>query len=632
MTTLAAFSNVTLTLGDGGYVTVSTNGGMASVTASPISATPQTATLGPLATRRTFGPYAEGASVTINNQSGPLDYDYFAGNLGVDLAALQSLVSGDGNWVTLYPSGDTSGATDYANVSQYLTAAVAKNIRLAAGNWYFNDTLVRMPRRNSTNTGWASTSLLGRDDAMMPSFVGSGSSSCILNFTNPAKPAMYVWRPPAGISGGPTLNVRARSNAADVSNDPYAVASGVTSGFTISGAANYTKMAGTLYDLDNENAWPNHIGLTIWGAMNIHEVTDVKVMKFGTGIVLHDTTGATFNRVVVRECDIGWGLGIQTDGNNWLQCWTEQCRVGHSLVWDGWQTGTGRAATFAGVGRESSGNYLAFGSCDNDGISFQSCFWVGCTFAAIASHAYVDNTQNVDAYSTNFNTCYWESNGSVFYGFRNIGQGAFSFKHCNFRGLANGDVVGSYVQGGAKTGGASEILRKYILGRFGVNQSTADANFAAIGWGYGGGSIAVGLMEFENCHFDPCPYPTVFSQGQTQVLWKHNYYPNNGASSFPTIFANLTNSTKGYRVVANQQPWSNANSQDWGDYMLQAGFVAASNGVPTAVSSSVTLPTASVAFQGQTRMLLGAPGAADTLYQCMKSAADTYNWKLVSTG
>jgi hypothetical protein len=96
MTTLAAFSNVTLTLGDGGYVVVSTNGGMASITAAPISGAAQTSTLGPLPARRTFGPYSEGATVTINNQAGALDYDSFAGNTGVDVAALQALVSGAG--------------------------------------------------------------------------------------------------------------------------------------------------------------------------------------------------------------------------------------------------------------------------------------------------------------------------------------------------------------------------------------------------------------------------------------------------------------------------------------------------------------------------------------------------------
>ena len=544
----------------------------------------------------------------------------------------QSSVSGDGNSVYILPSGDATGFLDWFSVNA--ATSQGKSIRLAPGSFYFNNTVVRMPRKNAAGTDWSYTTLLGRsNDAIIPDFIGSGSNVTFLNFTDMTKPAMYIWRPPSGISGGPTSNVRVRANAGDTSNDPYSVGSGITSGFTIVGACNYATMAASLYDLDNEFSWPNHNGISIWGVLNYHRMFDVKVRKFQYGITLHDTTGAQFNQIVVRECDVGWGLGIQSDGNSWFSCWTESCRVGHSLVWDGWQTGLGRSATFAGIGRESAGTYIPYGSSDNDCSTFISCFWVGCTFAAVANHADPTNTNNVDSYGTNFNGCYWESNGSIFYGFRNIGQGADSFKNCNFRGLAQGDVVGTYVQGGAKTGGASEILRKYIVSRFGVSQSTADSNFAAIGWGYGGGSIAVGTFDFENCHFDPCPYPLVFGQGLVQVNWRHNYCPTNGASAFPTIYANLTNSTtKGYRVVCNQIPWSNANSQDWGDYIIQNGFVTPSNGLPTALTTSVALPAASSAYQGQSRMLIGASGTADTLYQCMKSSADTYSWKLVATG
>lgn len=544
-----------------------------------------------------------------------------------------SLVSGDGNWVTLSPSGDTSGATDYANVSQYLTAAQGKNIRLAAGNWYFNDTLVRMPRRNAANTDWAYTALIGRSDAQMPDFVGSGSSSCFLNFTNSAKPGIYVWRPPSGIASGPTLNVRSRpGGASDISLDPYAVGSGKTGGFTMVGAANYLSMgASGIYDLDNEASWPNHIGIAFWGSCDNHSVYDLKVRKFGTGIVLHDCTAYQFNNVVVRDCDIGWGWGIQTDGCNWVQCWSENCRVGISLVWDGWQTGTGRSATFAGIGRESSGTYIAFSSSDNDCNTLTNCYFVSCSLAGVAGHASVDNTQTLDCYSLLFNGCYWESNGSIMYMFRQIRPGMVAFKNCNFRGLAQTDVVGSYVQGGAKTGGASEILRKYIVSRIGVSQSTADLNYGCI-WGYGGGASSAGIFDFENCRFDPSPYPIIKTDGDVQVNWRHNYYPINGQTQFPTIYADLTNAQKGYRVNSATFGWNNANSQDWGDYSIQAGFVRAENGLPTAITTAVTLPTASTTYRGQSRMLIAAGGAADTLYQCMKAAADTYSWKLVATG
>ena len=44
------------------------------------------------------------------------------------------------------------------------------------------------------------------------------------------------------------------------------------------------------------------------------------------------------------------------------------------------------------------------------------------------------------------------------------------------------------------------------------------------------------------------------------------------------------------------------------------------------------LPTAAVAYRGMTVIQQGGAGAADTIVCCMKSAADTYSWKVVSTG
>lgn len=39
------------------------------------------------------------------------------------------------------------------------------------------------------------------------------------------------------------------------------------------------------------------------------------------------------------------------------------------------------------------------------------------------------------------------------------------------------------------------------------------------------------------------------------------------------------------------------------------------------------LPTASVNYRGKVALVLGAAGAADVIYLCMKDAADAYAWE-----
>ena len=77
MTTLAAGSSpVTVAVRDGGIVAISTNGGLASAVVTLTEGGTQTLILGPLSERRTLGPYSEGASIVISNQTcGAFDYD-----------------------------------------------------------------------------------------------------------------------------------------------------------------------------------------------------------------------------------------------------------------------------------------------------------------------------------------------------------------------------------------------------------------------------------------------------------------------------------------------------------------------------------------------------------------------------
>jgi lysophospholipase L1-like esterase len=97
MTALAVGSSATVALRDAGQVTVSTNGGFASVTVTPTAGVAQTVSIGPGPTRRTFGPYTEGATVVISNQTvGALDYDRPGGNVATFSDDGRSLVDGGG--------------------------------------------------------------------------------------------------------------------------------------------------------------------------------------------------------------------------------------------------------------------------------------------------------------------------------------------------------------------------------------------------------------------------------------------------------------------------------------------------------------------------------------------------------
>lgn len=75
MTLLAVGSTVSVVLANDGYVRVASNGGLFLVTLTPRVGASSSGLFGPSPVRQTFGPFAEGATVTITNQSASfLDY------------------------------------------------------------------------------------------------------------------------------------------------------------------------------------------------------------------------------------------------------------------------------------------------------------------------------------------------------------------------------------------------------------------------------------------------------------------------------------------------------------------------------------------------------------------------------
>ena len=95
MSALAIGASITLTVGDGGFITIATAGGLAVASIAPSASVASVVNLGPLAERRRFGIFTEGAQVTVTNVScAGFDYDYSGSGLTQDqVIAVQALVS-----------------------------------------------------------------------------------------------------------------------------------------------------------------------------------------------------------------------------------------------------------------------------------------------------------------------------------------------------------------------------------------------------------------------------------------------------------------------------------------------------------------------------------------------------------
>ena len=74
MATLQAGSSTSVTLAQGGTISVSTNSGFATVTVTLDSGATTSANFGPLPSRQVFGPYDQGATVALVSQTADVIY------------------------------------------------------------------------------------------------------------------------------------------------------------------------------------------------------------------------------------------------------------------------------------------------------------------------------------------------------------------------------------------------------------------------------------------------------------------------------------------------------------------------------------------------------------------------------
>lgn len=101
-----------------------------------------------------------------------------------------------------------------------------------------------------------------------------------------------------------------------------------------------------------------------------------------------------------------------------------------------------------------------------------------------------------------------------------------------------------------------------------------------------------------------------------------------------------TSSTAGTKEVIYTGPGVSTINVDWrwitkrGGGLNQPGPSAAADGLTglPIYGTTTSLPTASATYRGQTWLVLGGSGTADTLATCMKASGGTYSWKTLATG
>jgi hypothetical protein len=117
MTTIAAGASATITVAPGGQVAVASNGGSWVSVETPVVGPVRTSNHGPTAHTRVFGPYAQGATLVITNQSvnafNYVDYEVGATTLG-------TIAVGASTTFTLTPQGTLS----VSNPSGYWQVAI----------------------------------------------------------------------------------------------------------------------------------------------------------------------------------------------------------------------------------------------------------------------------------------------------------------------------------------------------------------------------------------------------------------------------------------------------------------------------------------------------------------------------
>lgn len=161
MPTLTAGNSTTFTAYDGGTVSIASNAGFASVSITQVAGPAISESWGPGPFRKVFGPFKEGATVTVRSQSAEVNYD------GAPIPAdTSSLVSGASN------RGALARFRHYASAKNEVTGTFAVGMTFEAPGEFDGVRVVVHGNTNNANTIKASVAApaaMGANNALLDS-------------------------------------------------------------------------------------------------------------------------------------------------------------------------------------------------------------------------------------------------------------------------------------------------------------------------------------------------------------------------------------------------------------------------------------------------------------------------------
>lgn len=197
MTALAAGQTASVTIGDSGTVAIATNGGFASAQVIPVAGSAHTVNIGPLPSRRFLGPYKEGATIVLSNQTvDSMDYD------------ASPIVAPAGNSYRSMQDALNSRLLQFANSTAYtpentlllgsnskISLPIGSSITAAGAYWH---TMIR--------TGNAEFSAAARQQYGVNIYCAdavTNSGSGVLRYTQSSQ--SFAWSGPAGQFGAEVI-------------------------------------------------------------------------------------------------------------------------------------------------------------------------------------------------------------------------------------------------------------------------------------------------------------------------------------------------------------------------------------------------------------------------------------------
>jgi hypothetical protein len=337
--------------------------------------------------------------------------------------------------------------------------------------------------------------------------------------------------------------------------------------------------------------------------------SDVYVHHFETGWDTV-TTLCTYQNVNVRYCQYGFKTGYNGDVNTWINGRFDYCDVALYLGWQitahNTQNQDGQGFNFIGC-RMSNNTGMAF--LINDaiaaGINFQ-----GVLFESNPKEGEIGISGGLanGPVGVSFIGCAFTPVDTKIVP---VGIDVFSKGSLEFRNCSNGGVNGQYDVFVRMNN--AQPPAQCVFDRCYLQNVTADVQ-------YGGRNYKCTTSQNE-----------FLSVGRSEITHADGAYIPSGTGIWKQ---NILSARTG-KVYESWQGVTSTGVLTTEIQMRDVGGVQRLEGTLAGgicATNAAALPTASVNYRGMIYRVDGGAGVADLFYVCQKSAADTYSWKLLSTG